>query len=51
MRNVKRLIGNAAVHVCAVLDAIPAYEQGVWYRHGDWGCRLRISRLWAAWGD
>ena len=28
------------------LDAIPDYEEGRWYRHGGWGCRLRMSRLW-----
>lgn len=22
------------------LDAIPAYEDGRWYRYGDWGCRI-----------
>ena len=28
------------------LDAIPSYEEGRWYRHGGYGCRMRLSRLW-----
>ena len=30
-----------------VLDRIPAYEDGRWYRYGGWGCRLRLHRFWA----
>lgn len=28
------------------LDHLPAYEDGRWYRYGDWGCRLRLHRVW-----
>ena len=28
------------------LDCLPAYEDGQWYRYGDWGCRLRLYRIW-----
>jgi hypothetical protein len=28
------------------LDQIPAYEDGRWFRHGQWGCQLRLSRFW-----
>lgn len=28
------------------LDRVPAYEDGTWYRHGCWGCRLGLSRWW-----
>jgi hypothetical protein len=31
------------------LDNVPCYEDGRWYRYGDWGCRLRLARLW--WPD
>jgi hypothetical protein len=41
MRTVVRLLDEA-------LDRVPAYEGGRWYRYGDWGCRLRLSRYWAA---
>lgn len=47
----KRHVASAAEWVCGVLDAIPAYEEGRWWRYGDWGCRMRISRIWARWGD
>ncbi len=30
------------------LDRIPAYEDGRWYRYGDWGCQLG---LWKIWGE
>jgi hypothetical protein len=30
-----------------LLDRIPSYEDGRWYRYGDWGCRLRLDRIWA----
>lgn len=29
-----------------VLDRVPAYEDGRWYRHGQWGCRLGLHRFW-----
>lgn len=29
-----------------LLDRIPAYEDGHWYRAGQWGCRLRLHRYW-----
>ena len=29
-----------------LLDAIPIYEDGRWWRYGDWGCRLQLHRLW-----
>lgn len=47
----KRAAGNAAERLCAFLDKIPHYQDGRWYRYGDWGCRMRISRIWARWGD
>lgn len=28
------------------LDRIPRYEDGRWYRYGDWGCQLCLSRWW-----
>lgn len=28
------------------LDLIPAYEQGRWYRYGQWGCRLHLWKFW-----
>lgn len=31
------------------LDRVPCYEEGQWYRYGDWGCRLRLHRIW--WPD
>jgi hypothetical protein len=29
-----------------LLDRVPAYEDGRWYRRGDWGCRLGLHRWW-----
>lgn len=28
------------------LDSVPLYEDGRWYRYGQWGCRLRLWRFW-----
>lgn len=28
------------------LDRIPTYEERRWFRHGGWGCRLRLHRFW-----
>jgi hypothetical protein len=30
-----------------LLDNIPRYEHGRWYRYGQWGCTLRLDRYWA----
>ena len=35
---VKRAVVVGLEVVCGVLDRIPRYEQGRWYRHGCWGC-------------
>lgn len=32
--------------VDGVLDRIPSYEDGRWYRGGCWGCRMQMWRLW-----
>lgn len=29
------------------LDRVPRREEGRWYRYGDWGCQLGLSRFWA----
>jgi hypothetical protein len=29
-----------------LLDAVPTYEGGRWFRYGGWGCRMGLSRLW-----
>lgn len=29
-----------------LLDCVPSREDGRWYRHGNWGCRLRLHRIW-----
>ena len=34
-----------------LLDAIPIYEDGRWWRYGDWGCRLQLHRLWWRLGE
>lgn len=39
-RAVTRLLDEA-------LDRVPRRDQGRWYRYGDWGCQLRLSRFWA----
>ena len=31
--------------LCRILDAIPRYCEGRWYRHGDWGCQLGLAML------
>lgn len=31
---------------CYLLDCVPAREDGVWYRHGGWGCRMGILGKW-----
>lgn len=28
------------------LDAVPTYENGRWWWHGQWGCRMRLARFW-----
>jgi hypothetical protein len=28
------------------LDQLPAYQDGKWYRYGQWGCRLQLARYW-----
>jgi hypothetical protein len=42
MKTVRRVIE----WIDGVLDRIPSYEGGRWYRNGGWGCRWRLSRLW-----
>ena len=48
-------IGEAIEYVDALLGAIPAYSQDSerrrFYRHGHWGCRLRLHRIWLALRD
>jgi hypothetical protein len=43
-------IGEAIEYFDALLDAIPAYSQDGERlrssRHGHWGCRLRLHRIW-----
>ncbi len=39
----KYLIVAGLERLCTLLDAIPAYEGGRWYRYVDWGCRLGIA--------
>lgn len=46
----KRHFSETLLYPCAVLDRIPAYEDGRWYRHGAWGCRLGLSKPWGWWG-
>jgi hypothetical protein len=28
------------------LDQLPAWQEGSWHRHGQWGCRLGLHRYW-----
>ena len=32
-----------------LLDSVPSYEHGQWYRFGGWGCRMHMSNIW--WND
>mgnify|MGYP001559836493 CR=1 FL=1 len=34
-----------------LLDAIPAREDGRWFRYGDWGCRLAYRFPALRWWD
>jgi hypothetical protein len=59
----RRAIGNTTPYLCWALDIIPAYQRdqledgtpipgtGHWHRHGQWGCRIGISKLWGKWDD
>ena len=38
MKWIKYAIVHGLVGLCTVLDNIPRYEQGRWWRYGDWGC-------------
>jgi len=29
-----------------LLDCIPVYYDGHWYRNGGWGCRWHLHRFW-----
>lgn len=29
-----------------LLDRVPTYEDGRWFRRGGWGCRMRLHRWW-----
>jgi hypothetical protein len=42
MKLLRRLVEQLDV----LLDKIPAYEDGRWYRYGDWGCRLQLGKFW-----
>lgn len=43
----RRAIVAGLETVCGLLDAVPTWEDGRWYRYGDWGCRVGLS----AWAD
>lgn len=38
MKWIKHGIVHGLLTLCTVLDNIPRYEQGRWWRYGDWGC-------------
>ena len=38
MRWIKYGIVYGLLVLCTLLDNIPRYEQGRWWRYGDWGC-------------
>lgn len=40
------LLRNLVWLLDEALDRIPAYEDGRWYRYGDWGCRYQLARFW-----
>ena len=42
----KYAVVAALDHLCGILDAIPSYSwaEKRWYRYGDWGCSLRLSK-------
>jgi hypothetical protein len=33
------------------LDTVPSYEEGRWYRYGDWGCKLSYRFSALRWWD
>jgi hypothetical protein len=41
-----KLLRLLAERLDGLLDAIPAREDGRWFRYGDWGCTLGLSRFW-----
>lgn len=40
----KRFVVAMLERACTCLDAIPRYTAGRWWRYGDWGCQLRLSK-------
>lgn len=42
-----KLVSTPLYWLCWVLDRVPSYEDGHFYRQADWGCRLGLS-LYAA---
>jgi len=38
------LIVVALEKLCTLLDAVPRYNAGRWWRYGDWGCQLHLAR-------
>lgn len=54
MFHVKRWVVEQIERTCAILDNIPRYEEGRWWRHGTWGCKWGLmewaDRLDQKWG-
>lgn len=44
MKPIRWFIVWSLENLCHLLDRIPTYEDGRWYRYGDWGCLLGLSR-------
>lgn len=40
----KKLIVWSLELLCHALDNIPTYEDGQWFRYGDWGCQIGLSK-------
>jgi hypothetical protein len=48
MRKIKYLIVMLLEKLDHLLDQVPRYSEGRWWRDGDWGCALGLSnRSWA----
>jgi len=42
-----KLLYRAAERLDELLDAVPRYEDGRWFRYGDWGCQLGLGCFWS----
>jgi len=38
---------EAVEYLDGLLDKIPSYEDGQWYRNGQWGCRIGLYKIWS----